>query len=70
MWLPLTLNLLSRAIGSVSLRISYGYEVQEGFDPFVDLVDRATNQFALATTPGKYLVDLVPARKAYLIDCG
>ena len=58
------LNFLSRAIGSVSLRISYGYEVQEGSDPFVDLVDRATDQFSIATTPGKFLVDLIPAREA------
>jgi len=55
---------LSRAIGSVSLRISYGYEVQESNDPLVDLVDRATDQFSIATTPGKFLVDLIPAREA------
>jgi hypothetical protein len=62
------LNFLPRAIGSVSLRISYGYEVQEGSDPFVDLVDRATNQFSLATAPGKFLVDLIPAREAFFIN--
>jgi hypothetical protein len=55
--------LASRTAGSVILRISHGYEVQEGVDPFVELADQATDQFSLATAPGGFLVDLIPARK-------
>jgi hypothetical protein len=42
------------------LRISHGYEVKETNDPFVDLADTALEQFSLATTPGGFLVDVVP----------
>lgn len=56
--------LASRTAGSVILRISHGYEVQEGIDPFVELADQATDQFSLATAPGGFLVDLIPARKS------
>ena len=51
-----------RAVGATILRITYGYEVQESKDPFVQLADQATEQFSFATAPGGFLVDLVPAR--------
>ncbi|KAG5723754.1 O-methylsterigmatocystin oxidoreductase [Termitomyces sp. T112] len=46
--------------GAVILRISHGYEVKENNDPFVDLADKATYQFSLATAPGAWLVDVLP----------
>jgi hypothetical protein len=33
----------------------------------VELADQATDQFSLATAPGGFLVDFIPARKATLI---
>ena len=45
------------------LRITHGYEVKETNDPFVELADKATEQFSLATAPGGFLVDLLPACK-------
>lgn len=48
------------------LRISHGYEVKEINDPFVEIADEATHQFSLATAPGGYLVDLIPARGRFL----
>ncbi|KAJ3569349.1 hypothetical protein NP233_g5109 [Leucocoprinus birnbaumii] len=51
----------SRAVGATVLRITYGYEAQEFKDPFVQLADQATEQFSLATAPGGFLVDLIPA---------
>ncbi|KDR83471.1 hypothetical protein GALMADRAFT_645322 [Galerina marginata CBS 339.88] len=50
-----------RTAGAVILRISHGYEVKENQDPFVELADKATEQFSLATAPGGFLVDLIPA---------
>ncbi|RDB20518.1 hypothetical protein Hypma_012422 [Hypsizygus marmoreus] len=47
--------------GAIILRISHGYEVKENNDPFVELADKATEQFSLATAPGGYLVDVIPA---------
>ncbi|KAK1216462.1 hypothetical protein PQX77_020931 [Marasmius sp. AFHP31] len=49
-----------RTAGAIILRISHGYEVQEGEDPFVSLADQATEQFSVSTAPG-FLVNLVPA---------
>jgi len=50
-----------KTAGAIILRISHGYEVKETEDPFVELADHATEQFALATAPGGFLVDLIPA---------
>ncbi|KAJ3821601.1 cytochrome P450 [Lentinula raphanica] len=53
-----------RLAGSVILRISHGYEVQEHKDdPFVTLANAATEQFSLATSTGQFLVDCIPALK-------
>ena len=38
----------------------YGYSVNEGDDPLVDLVDTAVNQLDLSTTTGAFLVDVFP----------
>ncbi|OAK97184.1 cytochrome P450 [Phaeosphaeriaceae sp. SRC1lsM3a] len=47
--------------GAVILRITYGYTPKSnGKDPLVDLVGQAMSNFADATTPGKYLVDVFP----------
>lgn len=49
-----------RTAGAIILKLSHGYEVQEGEDPIVNLVDTATEQFSLATAPGAFLVDVFP----------
>ncbi|KAG1813931.1 cytochrome P450 [Suillus subaureus] len=46
--------------GAVILRISYGYEVKENSDPFVGLADRAMDGISQATTPGAFMVDILP----------
>ncbi|KAJ6561166.1 cytochrome P450, partial [Mycena vulgaris] len=51
---------IRKTAGALILRICYGYEVQEGADPFVTLADHATEQFALASSPGGFLVNLIP----------
>lgn len=42
--------------------MGYGYQVQDGKDPLVDLVDRAAQGFVAASIPGSFLVDTIPAR--------
>jgi hypothetical protein len=60
-----------RAVGATVLRITYGYEAQESKDPLVQLADQATEQFSLATAPGGFLVDLIPACESiYLPNLG
>ncbi|KAF9483933.1 cytochrome P450 [Pholiota conissans] len=49
-----------RTVGAVILKISHGYEVEEKNDPFIEMANKATEQFSLATAPGGFLVDLVP----------
>ncbi|KAG1851316.1 cytochrome P450 [Suillus subalutaceus] len=45
--------------GAIILRITYGYEVKENDDPFVDLADRAISQFSQGQS-GKFMVDILP----------
>ncbi|TFK56140.1 cytochrome P450 [Heliocybe sulcata] len=47
--------------GSIILELAYGYKVKEESDPIVNVVDQATEQFSLATAPGAFLVDVIPA---------
>ena len=46
--------------GAIILKITHGYTVQEGSDPYVEIADRVLDEFAKATTPGAFLVDAVP----------
>ena len=43
------------------MKITYGYDVQEGKDSFVDLADTAMRHFAATAVPGVFLVDTFPA---------
>jgi len=45
--------------GAIILRISHGYEVKENNDPFIDLADRAMDQFSRSTAP-TFVVNIVP----------
>ncbi|KAG2148109.1 cytochrome P450 [Suillus clintonianus] len=47
--------------GAIILRISHGYEVKENNDPFVDLADRAVDQFSKSTATGAFMVDIMPS---------
>ncbi|OJA19251.1 hypothetical protein AZE42_05985 [Rhizopogon vesiculosus] len=47
--------------GAIILRISHGYEVKENNDPFVDLADRAVDQFSRSTATGAFMVDIMPS---------
>ncbi|KAK0478627.1 cytochrome P450 [Armillaria luteobubalina] len=42
------------------MQISYGYEIQEKNDPFAGLANEAAHHFALSTTPGTFLVNIIP----------
>ncbi|KAJ7612691.1 cytochrome P450 [Roridomyces roridus] len=53
---------IDRFSGSIILRICYGYDVKEdGEDPFVSLGSTAMAQFSLASAPGGFVVNSVPA---------
>lgn len=53
-----------REAGSVILKITYGYTAEShGRDPFVDLAGKTMENFADATVPGKWAVDVLPFRE-------
>jgi hypothetical protein len=47
--------------GAIILRISHGYQVKEHQDPFVDLANRAVEQFSISTATGAFMVDVIPS---------
>ena len=49
-----------RTAGAIILMMAYGYKVQEGADKYVEIVNVAIDQFAAATAPGAFLVDVLP----------
>ena len=51
-----------RTVGSIFLRIAYGYEVNDENDPLISLADKAVDIFVKASAPGAFLVDLIPIR--------
>ncbi|KAL6704260.1 hypothetical protein ACN47E_008428 [Coniothyrium glycines] len=60
---------IRKEAGSVILKITYGYTtVPHGRDPFVDLAAKTMAQFADATVPGRWLVDMLPFLR-YLPEC-
>ncbi|EGN98959.1 hypothetical protein SERLA73DRAFT_181707 [Serpula lacrymans var. lacrymans S7.3] len=52
-----------KTAGAIILRISHGYEVQDGIDPLVELADKALEQLSETAAPGAYLVDIIPILK-------
>lgn len=40
--------------------MAYGYAVEEDEDPYVNQVDKAVTEFTIVTTPGAFLVDVLP----------
>ncbi|PBK93436.1 cytochrome P450 [Armillaria gallica] len=58
---------IRKTTGSISLRIIYGYEIQEEEDLFVELAEKAMYQFSLSVTSGRFLVNLIPSLR-YIPD--
>ena len=52
---------IRKEAGTVILKIIYGYNAEShGRDPFVDLASTCMQEFAEASVPGKWLVDVIP----------
>lgn len=58
------LLLCLRLAGGIILGLTYGYEVQDGEDPFVNLIEGANANFNAATVPGAFPVDFFPVMKS------
>ncbi|KAF8872335.1 cytochrome P450 [Mucidula mucida] len=58
---PAVLNdQLRKTSGSIIMKLAYGITVQDEEDPFVSLIEHANDNFNIATTPGKFMVDVFP----------
>ncbi|THU84110.1 cytochrome P450 [Dendrothele bispora CBS 962.96] len=53
---------VQKTAGAIILRITHGYIVQEGEDPFVTLADTAMEQFSVSSS-NAFIVNIVPALK-------
>ncbi|KAF9456686.1 cytochrome P450 [Collybia nuda] len=58
---------IRRTVASIVFQISHGYSVTKDDDPLVQLAERATHEFSLASAPGSFFVDLLPILK-YIPD--
>jgi len=53
-----------KTAGAMVLDVVYGYKIrEEGVDPLVHLADKALSEFSQITTPGAFLVDMMPILK-------
>ncbi|CAA7266302.1 unnamed protein product [Cyclocybe aegerita] len=50
-----------RMSAAILIRITYGYELQEGQDPLLTLAEDATAALALSTAPTVFMVNVIPA---------
>ncbi|KAK0222302.1 cytochrome P450 [Armillaria fumosa] len=51
---------ISQDVAALVLRITYGYEVKKEDDEMVALVNCAMEELSVASTPGQFLVDIIP----------
>ncbi|QRV90645.1 cytochrome P450 family protein [Ceratobasidium sp. AG-Ba] len=51
---------IRQTAGAIVLKLTYGYEVKDNNDRFVQLADRTMDMFSVVSTPGAFLVDSFP----------
>jgi len=54
---------IGRTMGAISLRIAYGYELQDEpqQDPYLAMFETVATNFAISTAPATFMVNIVPA---------
>ncbi|KAF8808763.1 cytochrome P450 [Phlegmacium glaucopus] len=57
------LSLLRHTVGGMSLSLSYGIQIKDTNDPFIDLAGAALGNGASAARVGAFLVDVIPILK-------
>jgi hypothetical protein len=56
-WSPFALN---SCIGAVITKLTYDYDMKQENDPFVELAEKAADNFSQSAAPGAWLVDIFP----------
>ncbi|KAG6895072.1 hypothetical protein C0993_010209, partial [Termitomyces sp. T159_Od127] len=54
---------LRQMAGETILRTTYGLDIKDKNDPYIELAEKATRSLFTAAVPGAYLVDLLPILK-------
>ncbi|KAJ6533305.1 cytochrome P450 [Mycena vulgaris] len=54
---------IARTTGAITLRIAYGYKILDApqKDPYMEMFTTSMDNFCRSTTPGAFMVDIVPA---------
>lgn len=53
-------------VGSMILDLAYGIDVQSQEDPYLMMMDELMDIFVKVSTPGAFLVDIIPARASLI----
>ncbi|CAE6459815.1 unnamed protein product [Rhizoctonia solani] len=56
----LIIDYVQRTAGATVVRLTYGYIPRDEDDEYIKIAERAMDNFALATTPGMFMVDVFP----------
>jgi hypothetical protein len=60
---PLLTPLLISAVGGMTMSMTYGIQIKETNDPFINLAEAAMKSASEAMIPGAFLVDVIPILK-------
>ena len=52
----------NRTAGASVVKLTYGYTVKDKSDEYITVAERAAESFSVATTPGMFMVDVLPSR--------
>ena len=52
----------NRTAGASAVKLIYGYTVKDKSDEYIIVAERAAESFSIATTPGMFMVDVLPSR--------
>ncbi|KAJ6779202.1 cytochrome P450 [Mycena vulgaris] len=58
---------IARTTGAITLRIAYGYQILDApqKDPYMEMFTTSMDNFCRSTSPGAFMVDIVPARGGF-----
>ncbi|KAG9098442.1 hypothetical protein FRC07_010644 [Ceratobasidium sp. 392] len=57
---------IRQTAGATLIKLTYGYDVKDRHDYFLNLAEEAVSMFSVVTTPGSFLVDTFPWRRLFL----
>ena len=59
---PFGNNYYIRRLGTIIMRVTYGYQVKSADDPMLAIALESLGNFSKISTPGAFVVDQIPSR--------